>query len=53
MTAPANPSRRTFAGGALLAAATLALPSPGAQSKSEKTKISISVGGKAAFYYLP
>lgn len=46
-------SRRTFAGGTALAVATLALPSLRAQPKPEKTKIAISVGGKAAFYYLP
>ena len=46
-------SRRIFAGGAALAAATLALPALHAQSRLEKTKISLAVGGKAAFYYLP
>ena len=46
-------SRRIFAGGAALAAATLALPALRAQPKLEKTKIALSVGGKAAFYYLP
>src|SRR6187402_3687482 len=46
-------SRRTFAGGTALAVATLALPSLRAQPKLEKTKIALSVGGKAAFYYLP
>ena len=46
-------SRRTFAGGVALTAATLALPALRAQPKLEKTKISLSVGGKAAFYYLP
>jgi len=46
-------SRRIFVGGAALAAATLALPALHAQSRLEKTKISLAVGGKAAFYYLP
>lgn len=43
-------SRRSFT---LLAAATLAAPSLRAQGKPEKAKVSIAVGGKAAFYYLP
>ena len=46
-------SRRSFAAGSALAAATLALPALRAQGKLEKTKIALSVGGKAAFYYLP
>ena len=46
-------SRRAFAGGTVLAAATWAFPSFGALGKPEKTKISISVSGKAAFYHLP
>jgi NitT/TauT family transport system substrate-binding protein len=46
-------SRRTFASAAAFAAASVAAPSLWAQSKLEKTKISIAVGGKAAFYYLP
>ena len=48
-----NFSRRTF--GALTAGSlsALALPSLWAQSKLEKSKVSIAVGGKAAFYYLP
>jgi NitT/TauT family transport system substrate-binding protein len=33
--------------------ASLAVPPIWAQSKLEKTKVSIAVGGKAAFYYLP
>ena len=43
-------SRRQFT---LLAAAAVAVPSLRAQGKPEKTKVSIAVGGKAAFYYLP
>lgn len=46
-------SRRIFASGAALAAATLAVPALRAQPRLEKTKIALSVGGKAAFYYLP
>jgi NitT/TauT family transport system substrate-binding protein len=43
-------SRRSFT---LFAAAAVAAPSLRAQGKPEKTKVSIAVGGKAAFYYLP
>lgn len=46
-------SRRTFAAAAACVAASVALPVLRAQGKLEKTKISMSVGGKAAFYYLP
>ena len=46
-------SRRQFAAGTALAAAALALPALRAQNKVEKTRISLAVGGKAAFYYLP
>ncbi|SFC36478.1 NitT/TauT family transport system substrate-binding protein [Polaromonas sp. OV174] len=46
-------SRRIFTGGTVLAAATLAVPALRAQSRLEKTKIAMAVGGKAAFYYLP
>jgi NitT/TauT family transport system substrate-binding protein len=47
-------TRRTFTTGAALAAASIALPRLAmAQGKPEKTKLSIAVGGKAAFYYLP
>ena len=46
-------SRRFFTGGSALAAAALALPSLRAQAGLEKTKIALSVGGKAALYYLP
>ena len=41
--------RRFVAAGA----AVLAVPHLHAQSKLEKTKIAIAVGGKASFYYLP
>uniref|UniRef100_UPI00286B04E5 ABC transporter substrate-binding protein n=1 Tax=Polaromonas sp. TaxID=1869339 RepID=UPI00286B04E5 len=46
-------SRRTIVAGAALAAGALAFPSLRAQSKPEKPKIALAVGGKAAFYYLP
>ncbi len=45
--------RRAFSSAAALAAAFLAVPVLRANPKLEKTKISIAVGGKAAFYYLP
>ncbi|MBX3652684.1 MAG: ABC transporter substrate-binding protein [Ramlibacter sp.] len=45
--------RRTFASMAALAATCVAVPQLRAQGKPEKTKVSIAVGGKAAFYYLP
>ena len=46
-------SRRQFAVGSAATAAALALPSLRAQNRLEKSKIALSVGGKAAFYYLP
>jgi NitT/TauT family transport system substrate-binding protein len=46
-------TRRTFALAATSAAALLAAPSLRAQGRPEKSKVSIAVGGKAAFYYLP
>ncbi|MEO8652883.1 MAG: ABC transporter substrate-binding protein [Ramlibacter sp.] len=46
-------NRRTFASAAALTVASIAAPALRAQSKLEKSKISIAVGGKAAFYYLP
>ncbi len=46
-------NRRTFTSAAALAVASVAAPALRAQSKLEKTKIAIAVGGKAAFYYLP
>jgi hypothetical protein len=46
-------SRRAFTSAAALAAAGLAAPAVWSQSKLEKTRIAIAVGGKAAFYYLP
>jgi NitT/TauT family transport system substrate-binding protein len=46
-------NRRGFTLAAVSTAAVLAAPSLRAQGKLEKTKVSIAVGGKAAFYYLP
>jgi NitT/TauT family transport system substrate-binding protein len=46
-------TRRTFTSVAVLGAATIAAPTLRAQSKLEKTRIALAVGGKAAFYYLP
>ncbi len=45
--------RRSFNSLALLAAASIAAPALRAQSKPEKAKVSIAVGGKGSFYYLP
>ncbi len=53
MTSPPPLSRRIFASGIGLSAVTLAVPALRAQSKLEKSKIAMSVGGKASFYYLP
>ena len=53
MTTRPSISRRAFASGAALTAATLAFPVLHAEGKLEKTKIALAVGGKAAFYYLP
>ena len=47
------PSRRAFTRATALGAAMLAMPALRAQSRLEKTKITLSVGGKAALYYLP
>jgi NitT/TauT family transport system substrate-binding protein len=46
-------NRRTFSSMAALSVASVAAPVLWAQPRLEKTKISIAVGGKAAFYYLP
>jgi len=46
-------TRRTFASAAALVAAAVAAPALRAQGRLEKTKVSLAVGGKAAFYYLP
>jgi NitT/TauT family transport system substrate-binding protein len=46
-------SRRVFASASAAAIAALALPALRAETRLEKSKISLAVGGKAAFYYLP
>ena len=46
-------NRRTFAAVTALSAASVAAPALWAQPRLEKTRISIAVEGKAAFYYLP
>ncbi|HET7866908.1 MAG TPA: ABC transporter substrate-binding protein [Burkholderiaceae bacterium] len=46
-------NRRVFSSAAALTVAAIAAPALRAQSKLEKSKVSIAVGGKAAFYYLP
>ena len=45
--------RRTFVSVTALSVLTVAAPILRAQPQLEKTRISISVGGKAVFYYLP
>jgi NitT/TauT family transport system substrate-binding protein len=46
-------TRRGFTIGAAAAAAAIAAPSLRAQPRLEKPKLSLAVGGKSAFYYLP
>lgn len=46
-------SRRGFTLAAASAAAMLAAPALRAQARLEKPRVSIAVGGKSAFYYLP
>ncbi|RYX98100.1 MAG: transporter substrate-binding domain-containing protein [Comamonadaceae bacterium] len=46
-------SRRSFTAATVLAAVSLGVPALRAQSKIEKPRVSIAVGGKAALYYLP
>lgn len=46
-------NRRQFSSVAVLGAASIAAPALRAQPRLEKTKVSIAVGGKASFYYLP
>ena len=46
-------NRRVFTTGTALAAASLGLPALAADTKPEKSKVAIAVGGKASFYYLP
>lgn len=53
MEQPPGMSRRAFAGHGLMAAVALGLPALHAQPLPESRKITISVGGKAAFLCLP
>jgi len=46
-------NRRSFNQSLALGAVSAFAPQAFAQNKLEKTKVSISVGGKASFYYLP
>jgi NitT/TauT family transport system substrate-binding protein len=46
-------TRRAFTGAVAFGAAAVAVPALRAQARLEKTRVSIAVGGKAAFYYLP
>src|SRR3982750_410445 len=46
-------NRRSFTVAAALGAAAIGAPLVHGQPKLEKNKLSIAVGGKAAFYYLP
>jgi NitT/TauT family transport system substrate-binding protein len=46
-------NRRRFVTAAGVAVTSVAVPSLRAQARLEKNRISIAVGGKAAFYYLP
>lgn len=46
-------TRRGFALGTTVTAAALAVPALRAQNRIEKPRLSLAVGGKAAFYYLP
>ena len=46
-------NRRTLGTAMALAVASAAVPVLRAQSKPEKTRVSIAVGGKAALYYVP
>ena len=49
-----NFSRRTFTSAAVLAGvASIASPAVWGDTRLEKSRLSIAVGGKAAFYYLP
>lgn len=46
-------TRRTFTAAAALAACAIGAPALRAQPRLEKARISLAVGGKSAFYYLP
>ena len=47
------PPRRRFLASAMFSAGVVAFPSLRAQSKPEKPRLSLAVGGKSAFAYLP
>jgi NitT/TauT family transport system substrate-binding protein len=51
--APARINRRVFTIGTALGAAAVGAPVFAADPKPGKSKVSIAVGGKASFYYLP
>src|SRR5450830_1211002 len=53
MRPPLVLNRRVFGGVLTLAAASLAAPVVRAQAPLERNTVSIAVGGKATFYYLP
>jgi NitT/TauT family transport system substrate-binding protein len=53
MRPPLVLNRRVFGGVLTLAAASLAAPVVRAQAPLERSTVSIAVGGKATFYYLP
>jgi NitT/TauT family transport system substrate-binding protein len=46
-------SRRRITGFTVFSSACLAIPALRAQSKPEKSRVALAVGGKATFYYLP
>ena len=46
-------NRRSFGALSVLGAAAVTMPSLFAQTRLEKPSVSIAVGGKSAFYYLP
>ena len=48
-----RPSRRSFGALATLAAVSVALPALRAQTRLEKSRVTIAIGGKSALYYLP
>ena len=53
MRSPLVLSRRAFSSALTLAAASVAAPLLRAQAPLERSTVSIAVGGKATFYYLP
>ena len=53
ITTKAPLSRRTFTALSVLCAASVAVPSLRAQPRPEKTRITIAVGGRGAFHFMP